>query len=118
MFLDKNNIKYITENEIRNNSKDNSKDNSKGNSKDNLTPDFLLKNPVIINKFTVYWIEVKNYVYYGNIILESGIKKQANKYYNKYGSGIFIFKYGVLSPELMKKNINGVNFIGWKIKDM
>lgn len=102
VFLDNKHIKYTTENEIR-------------NSGEQLTPDFLLKQAIKINNFTAHWIEVKNYAYYGNTILEPGIQAQANKYYNKYGSGVFIFRYGVLNSNNGPNNgLKKVHFIGWK----
>jgi len=103
MFLDSKHIKYTTENEIK-------KDGSSGI----ITPDFLLNHTIKINNFTTNWIEVKNYAYYGNIILEPGIQAQATKYYNKYGNGIFIFKYGLINDYNQKNPKNGVYFMGWK----
>lgn len=99
-FLDKNNIKYISENENR-------KKNVQG---PKTTPDFLLKSKIIVNGFKTNWVEVKNYLYYGNAILEPGVHAQAKKYYKAHGTGVFIFKYGVAK----KANIEGVHFMGWK----
>jgi hypothetical protein len=111
MFLDSKHIKYTTENEIRNGN--NSKNEIKNNNGEQPTPDFLLNQGIKINNFTAHWIEVKNYAYYGNTILEPGIQAQANKYYNKYGTGVFIFRYGVIDNS--KNDQKKVHFIGWKV---
>jgi len=109
-FLDKRGIKYISENETRKDKELNT----------TLTPDFLLKRDqfVYINGFPINWIEVKNYTYYGNKLLEKGIQRQATRYYNKYGNGIFIFRYGAISIEnlgiLGILGTPGVKIIGWK----
>ena len=116
-FLDKEGVKYISENEMRKNNKKNKEENKEENKKENkeaaITPDFLLKGgqSVSINGYPINWVEVKNYAYYGNKILEKGIQKQATKYHNKYGNGVFIFKHGVSMIE--NTEISGVKFIGW-----
>jgi hypothetical protein len=107
MFLDSKHIKYTTEDEIRNGGKQ-----LKHLHSDIITPDFLLNRAILINNFMAHWIEVKNYTYYGNTILEPGIQAQANKYYNKYGPGIFIFRYGIVA-NLSNVENNRVYFIGW-----
>jgi len=106
-FLNKNGVKYISEEEARNKNKKNDKND------DIFTPDFLLKDgqSVTINGFPISWIEVKNYAYYGNKILENGIQKQSKKYYNKYGNGVFIFRCGALE----NAGNNNVKFIGWHL---
>jgi hypothetical protein len=121
-FLDSKNIKYITENDQRlpHNNKQ-CLHSGGGNSgkrclrSGNATPDFLFNEATIINKCKAHWIEVKNYAYYGNKILDPGIRDQANKYYSKYGSGIFIFKYGIIEDIIKNPINNGVYFMGWEI---
>lgn len=134
-FLDSKNIKYITENDQRlphNNKQclrsgggkflnNQQLPHSSNNNKQCLrsgssgTPDFLFNEATIINKCKAHWIEVKNYAYYGNKILDPGIRDQANKYYSKYGSGIFIFKYGIIEDIIKNPINNGVYFMGWEI---
>ena len=86
-----------------------------------LTPDFLFTDPnqnIKLNGIEIKWIEVKNYPYYKHRFLEKNVQKQAKKYYNKYGNGVFIFKCGVLCDAKGNAphadNIPSVKFIGWE----
>ena len=61
------------------------------------TPDILLSEPIIINDKEVNWIEIK-YFYGGNSkFMMKKIKKQVQKYKDRWGPGCLIFKYGVAS---------------------
>ena len=91
------------------------------NSEPVLTPDFLFTDPnqhIKLNGIEIKWIEVKNYPYYKHRFLEKNVQKQAKKYYNKYGNGVFIFKCGVLCDAKGNAphadNIPSVKFIGWE----
>ena len=86
-----------------------------------LTPDFLFTDHnqhIQLNGIEIKWIEVKNYPYYKHRFLEKNVQKQAKKYYNKYGNGVFIFKCGVLCDAKGNAphadNIPSVKFIGWE----
>jgi len=86
-----------------------------------LTPDFLFTDSnqnIKLNGIEIKWIEVKNYPYYKHRFLEKNVQKQAKKYYNKYGNGVFIFKCGVLCDAKGNAphadNIPSVKFIGWE----
>jgi hypothetical protein len=98
-------IKFVTEEGIKSAHNDN-------NGEALTTPDFLLDKgqSITLNEFPIKWIEVKNYPYYGHKFLEKGVQQQAKKYQAKYGSGVFIFKCGVICDYA---TIDGVKFIGW-----
>jgi len=101
--LDKLGIEYSTEDELRK-----VEENA-------ITPDILFKKGqnIKLNGDKINWIELKNFPYYKNKLLESKIQQQAQKYYNKYGVGVFIFKLGVLSTYKHADGLTDVKFIGW-----
>jgi hypothetical protein len=87
-FLDKKNIKYKVQEELVK-----EQINNKGYVY--ATPDFLLNEKIVINDYIVNWIEVKNF--YGTNInfMTKKIQKQINKYYNIWGTGCLVYRYGV-----------------------
>lgn len=62
------------------------------------TPDVLLINPLKFTfqnrSHTVYWIDAKNYFFCNVGFIKKSLKKQATKYDNKFGQGLFIFSHG------------------------
>jgi hypothetical protein len=129
------NIKYYTENDLREKHANNEKTGGKKDKKDEkekemkniggaddedaqealITPDFLFheNESVTLNEFPIKWIEVKNYAYYKHKFMEKNIQSQAKKYYNKYGNGVVIFKCGVICDHMHADGILNVKFIGW-----
>lgn len=87
-FLDNKKIKYKTQEELVTEQK-----NDKGYAY--ATPDFLLKEKIVINDYIVNWIEVKNF--YGTNInfMTKKIQKQINKYYKNWGTGCLVYRYAV-----------------------
>ena len=85
-FLDKKNIEYETQEKLISQQKE-----EKGYSY--ATPDFLLKNKIIINNKEIKWLEVKNF--YGSDIkfIKKKIQKQIDKYYKIWGFGCVVFRY-------------------------
>ena len=59
-----------------------------------LTPDFLLKRPIVINATTVHWLDAKNF--YGATVpyIVRSLKKQGAKYNKAFGNGGFVFSLG------------------------
>lgn len=87
-FLDKKNIKYKNQEDLIN-------EQIKEIGYAYATPDFLLEDPIEINGTTIKWLEVKNF--YGTDIkfMTKKIQKQINKYFNKWGIGCLVFRYGI-----------------------
>ena len=106
--LDKLGIGYISEMDIR---------EAANNEEGQITPDILFKKDqdIILNGKKINWIELKNFPYYKNKLLEKKIQQQAKKYYNKYGIGVFIFKLGVLCTCPHADGLPDVKFIGWEV---
>lgn len=87
LFLKKNNIKYETQNDLI-------KKQLMENKNITITPDFLIKSPLIINGIEINWIDAKNY-YGSNIrMVIKNIYKQTKKYIKAYGNGCIVFKLG------------------------
>jgi hypothetical protein len=70
-----------------------------------ITPDFLLDEEIIINDKKVKWIEVKNF--YGSNVkhFRNSVKKQINRYYNKWGRGCIVYRYAYSSELNYDDNI-------------
>ena len=87
-YLDKKNIKYKTQELLV-------QEQIKEKGYPYATPDFLLTEPIQINGLIVNWLEIKNF--YGTNIkfMNNKIQKQVNKYFNKWGTGCLVFRYGV-----------------------
>jgi len=101
-YLDKKNIKYKTQEVLV-------QEQIKEKGHPYATPDFLLKDPIDINGSIVNWLEIKNF--YGTNIkfMNKKIEKQINKYYNKWGFGCLVFRYGVYK-NLQFDNCNIISF--------
>ena len=54
-----------------------------------LTPDFLLKD---MGKYK--WLDAKNYPHFDSKMTREKLKKQATKYTDAFGPGIFVFDGG------------------------
>ena len=80
-FLDKYKVKYKTQDDLLANPDKNKL----------LTPDFLIKSKLQINGDQIYWIDAKNF--YGAYTISNiyNLKKQAKKYNEAFGKGVFIF---------------------------
>ena len=61
-----------------------------------LTPDFLFNEPICINGRTVYWLDAKNYLWYGSPLTARSVIAQAEKYTKAFGPGGFVFHHGFL----------------------
>ena len=86
-FLDKNNIKYKTQDQLV-------EEQIKLYGHPICTPDFLIINELFINNIKINWIDAKNY-YGANIsFIKNSINKQILKYNKNYGNGCIIFKLG------------------------
>ena len=86
-FLNKNSIKYITQEELV-------KEQIKKYGQPINTPDFLIKSDLYIGNYKINWIDAKNF--YGSTVpfVKNKIKKQTLKYLNEWGSGSIIFSLG------------------------
>jgi hypothetical protein len=86
-FLDKNNIKYKTQDQLV-------EEQTKLYGHPISTPDFLIKSNLYIDNHKINWIDAKNY-YGANIsFIKKSINKQILKYNKNYGYGCIIFKLG------------------------
>jgi hypothetical protein len=87
-YLDKKNIKYKNQDALV-------QEQIKEKGHPYATPDFLLEEPIEINGTIVNWLEIKNF--YGTNIkfMNKKIQKQINKYFNKWGPGCLVFRYGI-----------------------
>ncbi|AEX61847.1 hypothetical protein c7_L784 [Megavirus courdo7] len=85
-YLDKNNIEYLTEQDII------------INNLHKLTPDILFVNPIIVelngSEFLIHWMDAKNYTLTKTSYKLYGIDKQVSKYYKAFGQGALVFHYG------------------------
>ena len=59
-----------------------------------LTPDFLFKEPILLNGQLIYWLDAKNYYWYGSPLTARSVARQAEKYTHAFGPGAFVFRYG------------------------
>jgi hypothetical protein len=108
-ILDKNNIPYFSQDELVS-------QQIKKYGKAMSTPDFLLKEPILINNNIINWIDAKNYFGTNVQLYYNSIAKQSLKYVDWYGSGAFIFKYG--HSHNKKYTFNNTMLIDWlEIKD-
>ncbi len=89
-WLDKENVKYITQEELI-------KKQKKEYGRAVSTPDFLITSDYYVDGVKINWIDAK--AYYGAYVplFFNKKKKQAKKYNDEYGSGAFMFKYGFTS---------------------
>jgi hypothetical protein len=73
-------------------------ENSQRASKNQLTPDFLISPPILINKALVHWIEVKTYYAAASItskkVALGKIPSKIERYADKFGTGALIFGQG------------------------
>lgn len=93
-ILIRNNIEYKTQKELVEEQK-----NKFGNAI--CTPDFLIESKLVINNFSINWIDAKNFYGSNTSFIKKGIAKQTNKYIEAFGGGAIIFKYG-FNEELEK----------------
>ncbi len=98
LWLHKNSILYKTEYDLR-----------KLQSKTSITPDFLIESDLYINNIKINWIEVKNFFGSNIEFVTSCLKKQVNKYVNKYGTGCVIFRLGYNS-DIIINNVILIDF--------
>lgn len=87
-WLCKNNIEFLRENDLK--------------PKNKKTPDFFLKTPFEVDNFIVNWIECKA-SFGDDIEFRKNLKKQLLPYLTQFGTGIVIYKYGIID-ELEKFN--------------
>ena len=101
-FLNKNFIKYITQEELV-------KEQIKIYGHPINTPDFLIKSDLYINNYKINWIDAKNF--YGSTVpfVKNKIKKQTLKYLHEWGSGCIIFSLG-FNQNLKFTNILFLNY--------
>jgi hypothetical protein len=59
-----------------------------------LTPDFLIKDNLLIDKKPIHWIDAKNYFGANSVLNQVSLRKQARKYNRAFGNGAFIFLGG------------------------
>jgi len=59
-----------------------------------LTPDFLFKEPVMVNGHIINWLDAKNYYWYGSPLTARSVHMQAEKYTEAFGPGAFVFRHG------------------------
>lgn len=84
-FLTKNNIKYKTESQLR---------------QENflITPDILLLEPILIEvngtRHKIHWMDAKCFTLNDSFFLLKKMKQQSKKYNQEFGMGAFVFKYG------------------------
>jgi len=99
-ILIKNNIKYITQEELV-------QEQIKKYGKAINTPDFLLKTEID----NINWIDAKNFYGANTKFNKNKIQKQTEKYIKEYGNGLIIFNLGY-SKELSEefKNIKFISF--------
>lgn len=92
-FLRSKNISFKTEDDLRKESSE------RGETHPILTPDILFDSPVKIiingNEHMINWIDAKNYILINVKYIISNLVKQSKKYNNAFGSGAFIFNYGI-----------------------
>lgn len=79
-YLKKSNIEYQTQDDL-----------TKLGSK--LTPDFLLKEPLIYKGEKIIWIDAKNSFGANNSFSRKNLNKQNKKYNDYFGQGLFVFHY-------------------------
>lgn len=61
-----------------------------------LTPDYLLTKPIIINDKKINWIDAKDYLMYESRLVAKSILRQSEKYTKAFGPGAMIFSKGVM----------------------
>jgi len=87
-----------------------------------LTPDFLLENPIMFMDSKVHWIDAKNFYGGDNSFTQRSLQKQAQKYNEAFGNGMFIFRYSccvtltvkntiLVSYGCFKSNINNIYYV-------
>jgi hypothetical protein len=89
-ILNNYNIKYKTQEDL-------AKEQKKSKGRATITPDFLLKEKILINGVEIKWIDAKNYFGTNTNYLKKNIKKQMKKYIDKWGQGAIIFNLGFSS---------------------
>lgn len=67
------------------------------------TPDLLFLDPVTINGVPISWIDYKDFILLPDIFITNKIREQAAKYYQRWGTGAMLFRYGF---------VDGVNIPG------
>jgi hypothetical protein len=61
-----------------------------------LTPDYLLTEPITINGKKINWIDAKDYLMYESRLVAKSILRQSEKYTKAFGPGAMIFSKGVM----------------------
>ena len=89
-ILDKNNIKYKTQDELV-------QEQKQKNSVSTNTPDFLILSELTINGTKINWIDAKNFYGSDSKFIKKKIIKQTNKYIKEWGTGSIIFNLGFCS---------------------
>jgi len=70
-----------------------------------LTPDFLLKEPLIYKGDKIIWIDAKNSFGANNSFSRKNLEKQNKKYNDHFGQGLFIFHYSYSDALKINKGI-------------
>jgi len=99
-------LKYKTQEQL-------TKEQTKKYGRPIITPDFLLLDDLYINNVKINWIDAKNFYGANTYLIKKSIKKQCEKYNNKFGSGAIIFSLGcsnILSKKLDIKNTLFLSF--------
>tara|TARA_B100001093_G_C26607792_1_gene918795 strand:+ start:130 stop:957 length:828 start_codon:yes stop_codon:yes gene_type:complete len=73
------------------------------------TPDFLILSDFFINNQKINWIDAKNFYGANTFLINKKIKKQVDKYINKFGFGCIMFSLN-FSEKLSFDNVLFVNF--------
>ena len=113
--LEKHNIKFKTEEDFRQQQqqqKEKQQQQHQQQQEQNTliaTPDFLFEEPILLNGNIIYWIDAKNYAYYGNKMFEKKLQQQAAKYTHLFGNGVFMFSKGTISVSNNKTLFVGYN---------
>lgn len=86
-YLQKKNLKFRTETDIK-------------MDKDyNVTPDILFDKPIVVRingvDHWIRWMDAKNYALVNIPFIIKSLNKQADKYNKIFGSGAFVFHYGI-----------------------
>lgn len=70
-----------------------------------LTPDFLLKEPLLYKGEKIIWIDAKNSFGANNSFSRKNLDKQNKKYNNYFGQGLFVFHYSYSDELKIDKGI-------------
>ena len=73
-----------------------------------LTPDFLFREPILIDGRRVAWLDAKNYPLYESKLVAASLAKQAAKYTARFGPGAMVFSGGLMcGARVLPKSAGG-----------